>query len=37
MITPPNYTKRYHCHIATVRKNVEDNLKPAIDLLHSGN
>lgn len=36
MITPPNLQKGDTIAIlATARKNVEDNLKPAIDLLHS--
>ncbi|MFV8356637.1 S66 peptidase family protein [Flavobacterium sp. XS1P32] len=36
MITPPNLQKGDTVAIlATARKNVEDNLKPAIDLLHS--
>jgi muramoyltetrapeptide carboxypeptidase len=34
MITPI-YKRRYHCNIGYSPKNVEDNLKPAIDLLHS--
>jgi muramoyltetrapeptide carboxypeptidase len=35
MITPAILQKKTIAILATARKNIDDNLKPAIDLLHS--
>jgi muramoyltetrapeptide carboxypeptidase len=35
-MTARQFTKRrYHCHLGNSQKNIDDNLRPAIDLLHS--
>jgi muramoyltetrapeptide carboxypeptidase len=34
-MTAPYLQRRYHCHLGNSQKNIDDNLRPAIDLLHS--
>jgi muramoyltetrapeptide carboxypeptidase LdcA involved in peptidoglycan recycling len=34
MTAPAIYKRRYHCHLGN-SQNIDDNLRPAIDLLHS--